>query len=274
MIAFYEKLAKAWDTQNSRLVVGLDPDINRFPEAVKSHPRPIYNFCRKIIDATAPFACAFKPQIAYFSSQSAEEDLAMISSYIKENYPHIPIILDSKRGDIGTTADHYAREAFDRYRADAVTVNPYMGFDSVEPYLANEGKGVFILCRTSNQGGSDFQSFTSADGTPLYMKVAQTVSTKWNTKRQCGLVVGATFPEELGKVRETVGDDLPLLIPGIGAQGGDIAAAVQAGLDNHKQGILINSSRAILYAGSGPDWVQAATGMAEKTCRAINDAAK
>ena len=272
MSKFIEKLQNAWDKQNSLLVVGLDPDQQRMPESILQSKTPIFDFCKGIIDATAEYACAFKPQIAYFASQGAEMALTQLCHYISNTYPELPILLDSKRGDIGTTADHYAKEAFERYCADAITVNPYMGFDSIEPYLAWENKGVIILCRTSNQGGSDFQFFESADGTPLYLEVAKTVAEKWNLSEQCSLVVGATFPEELAKVRACVGDDMALLVPGIGAQGGDIKATVMAGANSKGQGLMINSARAILYASSGTDWQEAAAAEARKTRDSINEA--
>ena len=270
MYKFTDKLQNAWDKQNSLLVVGLDPDQQRMPESILQSKTPIFDFCKGIIDATAPYACAFKPQIAYFASQGAEMALTQLCHYISTTYPDLPILLDSKRGDIGTTADHYAKEAFERYRADAITVNPYLGFDSIEPYLAWEDKGVIILSRTSNQGGSDFQFFESADGTPLYLEVAKTVADKWNYSGQCALVVGATFPEEIAKVRQVVGDEMPLLVPGIGAQGGDIEATVMAGANNKGQGLLINSARAILYASSDIDWQEAAAAEAKATRDAIN----
>uniref|UniRef100_A0A1I8ACL0 Orotidine 5'-phosphate decarboxylase n=1 Tax=Steinernema glaseri TaxID=37863 RepID=A0A1I8ACL0_9BILA len=168
--------------------------------------------------------------IAYFAAQGAEDQLQDLCDYIRSRYPHLPIVLDAKRGDVGSTAEQYAREAFERYRADAVTVSPYMGFDSVEPYLEHKDKGVIVLCRTSNPGGSDLQFMEMADGTPLYLHVASLVAEKWNTNGQCALVVGATFPDEIGRVRARIGD-MPLLVPGIGAQGGDVVATVAAGMD-------------------------------------------
>lgn len=271
-MTFIDQLQQAWQIQRSLLVVGLDPDSRRFPEALKNRRNAIYEFCVGIIDATAPYVCAFKPQIAYFASQGAEAQLEDICAYIKHHYPHLPIILDSKRGDIGTTAEHYAREAFERYQACAVTVNPYMGFDSVAPYLAYQDRGVIILCRTSNEGGSDLQFSTLASGEPLYLHVARLVAERWNTNGQCGLVVGATFPQEIAKVREVVGGSMPLLIPGIGAQGGDIQATVNAGVNAQGTGVLINSSRAILYASAGSDWQEAAARMAAQTQQAIQTA--
>ncbi len=270
-MTFIEKLDQAWAHSNSMLMVGLDPDPQRFPAEIQGRPNAIYEFCRGIVDATAPFACGIKPQIAYFASQGAEAQLEALLAYVREQYPQLPIVLDAKRGDIGSTAEQYAQEAFERYQADAVTVNPYMGFDSVEPYLSWQEKGVIVLCRTSNKGGSDLQFVETKDGEPLYLRVAGLVADRWNTNGQCALVVGATYPEELAKVRARVGD-MPLLVPGIGAQGGDIPATVAAGSNRHGTGMMINSSRAILYAGSGDDWREAAAKAALATRDAINAA--
>ncbi len=269
-MTFINKLSAAWTANDSLLCVGLDPDLARLPAQFQNDPQGIYHFCREIIDATADLACSFKPQIAYFAALSAEDQLQQICDYVRSNYPHIPLILDAKRGDIGATARQYAREAYDRYGADAVTVNPYMGFDSVEPYMEWSERGVIILCRTSNAGGSDLQ-FLDVGGKPLYQHVAQLVSQKWNANGQCALVVGATFPEELAQVRAIVGD-MPLLVPGIGAQGGDIAATVTSGRSANGAGMMINSSRAILYAApqGGEDFATAARRVAEETRDAIN----
>jgi len=256
------------------LCVGFDPDPKRIPASLADKPEPIFEFCKAIADATADLVCAFKPQIAYFASQGAEAQLEKLIAHLKTHYPHIPVILDAKRGDIGSTAEHYALEAFERYGADAVTVNPYMGFDSIEPYLRYPEKGVIVLCRTSNPGGSDLQFLQNASsGEPLYIEVAKLAASKWNNSGQIGLVVGATFPEEIAKVRNLVGD-MPLLIPGIGAQGGDIEATVKAGSVTQKPGtgMIINSSRAILYASSGEDFAQAARKVALSTRDALNAA--
>ena len=267
---FIEQLTAAWRGNHSLLCVGLDPDVSRFPADLLAQPDAIYQFCKAMIDATADLACSFKPQIAYFAALRAEDQLEAICRYIKSTYPHIPVILDAKRGDIGATAGQYAREAFERYAADAVTVNPYMGFDSVAPYLEWKDKGVIVLCRTSNAGGSDLQ-FLDVNGKPLYQHVAQLVADRWNTSGQCALVVGATFPNELAQVRQIVGD-MPLLVPGIGAQGGDIAATVKAGKTANGTGMMINSSRAILYATTQQDetYVDAARRVAQETRDAIN----
>ncbi|MFK7966991.1 MAG: orotidine-5'-phosphate decarboxylase [Burkholderiaceae bacterium] len=272
---FIEKLNARWRSSRSLLCVGLDPDLTRLPANLNARPDGIEQFCREIIDATADFACAFKPQIAYFAAASAEAQLEAVIAYLRDNYPDIPVVLDAKRGDIGSTAKQYAREAFDRYGADAVTVNPYMGTDSITPYLEWTEKAVFVLCRTSNAGGDDFQSLPvgqpASDKIKLYEKVASMANASWNDQDQVGLVVGATYPEELARVRQ-LAPAMPLLVPGIGAQGGDIDATVAAGVDANGFGMLINSSRAIIYAGSGADFAQSAGMAAQATCDAIERA--
>jgi len=272
---FNQQLQSAWASQGSMLCVGFDPHPKRLPLSLQGKPEGIFEFCREIADATADLVCSFKPQFAYFASQRAEAQLEKLIKHLKDKYPHIPVILDSKRGDIGSTADHYALEAFDRYGADAVTVNPYMGFDTIEPYLKHAGKGVIVLCRTSNPGGSDLQFLNVNSGEPLYLHIARLASQKWNSSGQISLVVGATFPEEIAKVRAIVGD-MPLLIPGIGAQGGDIDATVKAGsiAGAPGTGMIINSSRAILYASSGSDFAQAARAVAQSTRDALRIAAE
>ena len=270
-MTFTTKLAIAIRQHDSLLCVGLDPDIGRFPGVLQGRSDAVFEFCRAIIDATASYACAFKPQIAYFAALAAEDQLQAICDYLNQSYPDIPIVLDAKRGDIGATAEQYAREAFERYKADAVTVNPYMGFDSIEPYLQWNEKGVIVLCRTSNPGGSDLQSLL-VDGQPLYQHVARLVAQQWNRNGQCALVVGATFPQEIAEVRKIVGE-MPLLVPGIGAQGGDIEATVLAGQTRDGAGMMINSSRAILYSKQvdGEGFADAAARVARETRDAINE---
>ncbi len=267
-MSFIQSLNDAWSRTQSLLCVGLDPEPSKFPGALKGRADSIFEFCKTIADTTAPYVSSFKPQIAYFAAHRAEDQLEVLIAHIHEKHPGIPVILDAKRGDIGSTAEQYAKEAFERYRADAVTVNPYMGFDSIEPYLAHEGRGVIVLCRTSNAGGSDLQFFTT-DGKPLYQVVAGLAAGKWNASGQLGLVVGATFPKEIEAVRGIVGG-MPLLIPGIGAQGGDVEATVRAGRTANGTGMLINSSRAIIYAGKGDDYAQTAAEAAKKTRDSIN----
>ncbi|WP_298398528.1 orotidine-5'-phosphate decarboxylase [uncultured Azonexus sp.] len=267
-MTFTEQLAAAWQKNDSQLCVGLDPDPAKFPAHLKGRDDAIFEFCKTIVDATADLVCSFKPQIAYFAARRAEDQLEALVAHIHERHPGIPVILDAKRGDIGSTAEQYAVEAFERFRADAVTVNPYMGRDSVEPYLAFPDKGVILLCRTSNAGGSDLQ-FLDVGGEKLYERVARLAAEQWNTTGQIGLVVGATFPAEIARVREIVGE-MPLLVPGIGAQGGDIEATVKAGRTAAGTGLMINSSRAILYAGKGEDYASAARLAARETRDAIN----
>ena len=253
---FIEKLNIAWKENNSLLCVGLDPDLSRLPTHLMTLEFPIFEFCKQIVDSTHDLVCAFKPQIAYFAAEGAELQLEMLNNYIKETYPNIPIILDSKRGDIGTTADKYAIEAFDRYLADAVTVNPYMGFDTAEPFLKYSEKGTILLCRTSNSGAGDIQDLEVA-GRPLYCHVADIAANKWNKNNNCMLVVGATWPSQMSQVREIVGD-MPFLVPGVGAQGGDVEALVKAGQTSDGTGLVISSSRAIIYAGSQSDFANKA----------------
>jgi orotidine-5'-phosphate decarboxylase len=248
------------------LCVGLDPDPARIPEAAHGS---VLDFCTAIVDATADAVCAFKPQIAYFAAAGEEDALERLCAHIRDRHPGVLLVLDAKRGDIGPTAEQYAKEAFDRYGADVVTVNPYLGGDTIEPFLRHPGGGVFVLCRTSNPGSGDFQSLT-VDGEPLYQRVARRI-VEWNAIGDCGLVVGATYPDELRQVRGIVGD-LPLLVPGVGAQGGDVEATVAAGRDGTGFGMVINSSRAVLYASSGADFAEAARAEAIRTRDAIRAA--
>jgi orotidine-5'-phosphate decarboxylase len=267
---FSHALQQAWRERNSLLCVGLDPDPARFPAHLQGKPDAIFSFCRDIVDATADLVCAFKPQIAYFAARRAEDQLEALIQHIHAKHPGVPVILDAKRGDIGSTAEQYAIEAFERFGADAVTLNPYMGRDSAEPYLTRADKGVIFLCRTSNPGGSDLQ-FLDVGGEKLYERVARLVAEQWNGNRNCALVVGATFPAEIARVRQLTGD-MPLLVPGIGAQGGDVLATVQAGRTAEGTGLMINSSRAILYAGKGEDFAAAARQVALATRDEINAA--
>ena len=252
------------------LCVGLDPDPAQLPASFDRVHQPEYEFCKAIVDATADTVCAFKPQFAYFAAQRAEPALERLCRYIRHTYPDVLLILDAKRGDIGPTAVQYAREAFERYEADAVTVNPYLGTDSLEPFLRYPQHGIFALCRTSNPGSGDFQSL-DAGGTPLYTHIARRAASDWSKIGDCGLVVGATYPEELRTVREIVGD-MPVLVPGVGAQGADIDATVAAGATADGFGMVINSSRAILYASGGDDFAEAAARTASATRDAIRRA--
>jgi orotidine-5'-phosphate decarboxylase len=243
---FREQLLSAQTHNRSMLCVGLDPEPAKFPLPWRGDTSRLFDFCAAVVDATKQHVCAFKPQIAYFAAQRAEAQLERVIAYIHDTAPHVPVILDAKRGDIGATAEQYAREAFERYRADAVTLSPFMGFDSIEPYTRYEGKGLILLCRTSNPGGTDLQAQRLASGQPLFEHIATLASSSWNAGGQLGLVVGATYPQELARVRE-LAPHLPLLIPGIGAQGGDEAATVRAAWQPDAP-IIVSSSRAVLYA--------------------------
>ncbi len=265
---FTDKLAAAERANDSLLCVGLDPEPSKFPGAWQHDASRIFDFCATIVDATKDLVLAYKPQVAYFAAQRAEDQLERLMAHIRKAAPGVPVILDAKRGDIGSTAEQYALEAFERYQADAVTLSPFMGFDSVEPWLKYEDKGLFLLCRTSNPGGSDLQAQRLVTGDLLYEHIARLAQGPWNRTGQLGLVVGATFPAEIERVRE-LAPTLPLLIPGVGAQGGDAVATVRAGW--RQQGgrtsgpVVVNSSRAILYASRGNEFAAAARAAALAT---------
>lgn len=268
MRSFMDRLRDRWHGADTLVCVGLDPEPAKFPARFAHDPDAIFHFCRDIVDATAPYVCAFKPQIAHFAAAHAEEALRMLILHIGFRYPDIPVILDSKRGDIGSTAQHYAAEAFDRYGADAVTVNPYLGRDSVQPFLDRADKGVVVLCRTSNPGAGDLQDMVIG-GRPLYQHVAEKIARDWNDNDNCALVVGATWPDQLREVRAIVGD-VPFLVPGIGAQGGDVQAVVSNARTADGTGLVVSSSRAILYASNGDDYAEAAAHAARSLRDEIN----
>ncbi len=267
---FTDLLHAAQAAHDSMLCVGLDPEPARFPAPWQGDAARIFDFCAAIVDATRDLVCAFKPQIAYFAAQRAEAQLERLIEHIHRVAPGVPVILDAKRGDIGATAEQYAREAFERYRADALTLSPFMGFDSIEPYLRYPDKGLILLCRTSNPGGSDLQSQRLEGGGTLYEHIARLAAGPWNAGGQLGLVVGATYPSEIARVRE-LAPTLPLLIPGIGAQGGDAEATVRAGWRADAP-IIVSSSRAILYASHRPDFAESARRVAQATRLQLNAA--
>jgi orotidine-5'-phosphate decarboxylase len=248
--------------------VGLDPEIERFPRRIAAEPAPIFRFNKAIIDATADLVCAYKPQFAHYAAYGAEDQLERTIEYIHESHPGVPVILDAKRGDVGDTAERYAIEAFERYGADAVTVNPYLGGDALEPFLRHADKGVVILCRTSNPGARDLQDCVIGPR-KLYQVVAELAAQRWNSRGNCLLVVGATYPRELAEVRALVGE-MPLLVPGVGAQGGDVAQAVQNGQTAQGTGLIVSSSRAILYASAGEDFAGAARAATQQLRGEIN----
>jgi len=252
---FIEQLNNIWKKNNSLVCVGLDPDLTKMPECVKNCEYPIFAFNKAIIDATADLVCAYKPQAAYYAGQNADDQLAMTVDYLKENYPTVPVILDVKRGDIGSTAEMYAKEAFERYQADAVTVNPYMGIDTLKPFLDWQDKGVIILCRTSNPSSAEIQELVASDK-EIYKHVAGYANSSWNYNNNVLLVIGATFPAELGEVRALC-PQMPFLVPGVGAQGGDVEAVIKNGATADGNGLIINSSRGIIYAGSDENFADA-----------------
>ncbi len=258
MSTFLTRLTERWERSDSLVCIGLDPEIERFPALVADHASPIFQFNKAVIDATADLVCAYKPQFAHYAAYEAEDQLERTIDYIHRSHPGLPVILDAKRGDVGNTAERYAIEAFERYGADAVTVNPYLGSDALEPFLRHADRGVIVLCRTSNPGAGELQDLpVGGAGRRLYHVVAELAARRWNARGNCLLVVGATYPQELAEVRRIVGD-MPLLVPGVGAQGGDVAAAVRNGQTAAGTGLLISSSRGILYASGGEDFAQAA----------------
>ncbi len=269
-MSFMEQLAASWRRNHSLVCIGLDPEPERFPLPLRDRADALLSFCTHIVDATADLVCCYKPQIAHFAARGGEEQLQALISHIHQHHPGIPVILDAKRGDIGSTAEYYAREAFERYRADAVTLNPYLGGDSLMPFLQHADKGAILLCRTSNPGARDLQDL-SVDGMPLYQHVARRAAMDWNHFGNCSLVVGATYPDDLAQVRHIVGD-MPLLVPGIGAQGGDAEAVVHNGCRPDGAGLIISSSRAVLYASNGDDFAMAARTAAEALRLRINQA--
>jgi len=269
MPKFSEMLGARWHNNETLVCVGLDPLPDRFPTSIRASPDPILSFNKAIVDATSDLVCAYKPQIAHYSALGAEDELVRTIAYIHDEYPGIPVILDAKRGDVGSTATQYAREAFERYRADAVTVNPWLGYDAVRPFLRYTGKGVVVLCRTSNASAADIQDLV-VDGRPVYIHVAEQVAAKWNAEGNCLLVVGATRPEPLAEVRQIAGD-IPFLVPGIGAQGGDVGAVVRNGITSDGAGLVINSSRAILYADDTQTFAESARKATQSLRDVINE---
>jgi orotidine-5'-phosphate decarboxylase len=270
---FMQSLRQAWQRNDSLVCVGLDPEPAKLPAHLRDDPDAVFAFCRAIVDATADLVCAFKPQIAHFAALRAEDTLERLIAHIHQAHPGVPVILDAKRGDIGSTARHYATEAFERYQADAVTLNPYLGRDSIQPFLDRADKGVILLCHTSNPGAADLQDLIvdSAGGErlPLYQHLARTIARDWNGNGNCALVTGATWPQQLAQVRVLIGDT-PLLVPGIGAQGGDVEAVLRHGRTADGTGLIVSSSRAILYAGNGADFASAARKATETLRGQIN----
>lgn len=269
-MTFYQKLTAVVAKNNSLVCVGLDSDFVKLPEHIKTDKTSQFTFNKAVIDATHDLGCAYKPNSAFYEARGAQgvTELKMTCDYLREKYPEIVTILDAKRADIGSTNEGYVRYAFDWLGVDAITLHPYLGKDAILPFLERKDKGCFILCRTSNPGAGEFQDLDTG-GKPLYQVIAEKVTNKWNTNKNCGLVVGATYPTELEIVRRIVGD-MPILVPGIGAQGGDIEKAINAGMDSKGAGIIINSSRGIIFASDGADFAQKAREEAQKLKESIN----
>lgn len=270
-MTFQEKLDVIIQKNRSLVCIGLDSDIDRIPAFFKSESDAQYLFNKAIINATHDLVCAYKPNSAYYEANGSEgiRALKMTCDYIRKQHPEIPIILDAKRADIGTTNEGYVHYAFDYLKADAITLHPYLGYEAIEPFLHHADKGCIILCKTSNPGAAEFQDLT-INNEPLYQIVARKVSKEWNNNNNCMLVVGATYPQELAKVREIVGD-MTLLVPGIGAQGGDVEKTLKAGLNSRGQGMIINSSRTILFASNGKDFAKKAREETMKLRETINN---
>jgi orotidine-5'-phosphate decarboxylase len=256
MSSFVKKVKQCIQKNNSLVCVGLDPDLNKIPQHLRNEEFPIFAFNKAIIDATHDIVCAYKPQVAYYAGQDCEDELQMTIDYLNENYRDVPVIFDAKRGDIGSTAEMYAKEVFERYKADSITVNPLMGIDTLKPFLDFKDKGVIALCRTSNPSGDEIQNLI-ADGKPVYQHIATYAREKWNYNNNLLLVVGATYPKELGEIRE-ICPDMLFLVPGVGAQGGDVEQVLKNGKTSDGGGLVINSSRGIIYASNGDDFADAA----------------
>ena len=263
---FSERLDKACQKNNSLLCIGLDIDLGRIPQAVLNEEDPIYVFNREIVNATKDLVCAYKPNIAFYEMYGIYGLASLIKTIEFIQTSEIPVILDAKRGDVGHSSAAYAKSVFQVYKADAVTVNPYLGHDSLEPFLEYQDKGIFALCLTSNPGAKDFQS--AGDPEPLYKSVAKHVK-EWDRYGNCGLVVGVTKPEQLAEIRNLV-EDMPILIPGVGAQKGDLGSSVKFGVNKQGNRAIINSSRSIIYASRGENFAEAAREAAKNMRDSIN----
>jgi orotidine-5'-phosphate decarboxylase len=267
----FRKLLEGRWAEKKFLCVGLDSDFEKIPQAARKEDvrATIVNFNRAIIDATKDLVCAYKPNSAFYEAHGDEGWNALRETilYIHDAAPDVPVILDAKRGDIGNTNEGYVVSAFDHLHADAITVQPYPGKEALQPFLDRKDKGVIVWCRTSNQGGGEFQDLM-VGGRQLYKIVAEHVAHEWNGNGNCGLVVGATYPEELREVRAIAGD-MPILIPGVGVQGGDLGKTVKAGRDARGAGMIISVSRAVIFASNGADFAKAAQHKAQELHDAI-----
>lgn len=268
---FRNKLDAAVQKNHSLLCVGLDPDLPKLPKNVRQQPDVLFIFNKAIIDATADLVCCFKPNSAFYESSGADgvRQLKLTADYIRDKYPHIPILLDYKRGDIGNTNEHYAKFAFEYLGMDAVTIQPYLGREANEAYLNYKDKGLFVLARTSNPGAGEFQD-VDVGGKKLYQLVAEKVAKDWNEHGNCHLVMGAPYPEELAWARKAMGEEMVFLCPGAGTQGGDLGETVKNGANRLGKGVVVNSSREVLYASAGDDFAEAARAKATAIRNEIN----
>jgi len=270
-MTFQQKLNNIVQKNNSLLCIGLDSNLDKLPPTIKNQQNPLFEFNKKIIDTTHDLVCAYKPNSAFYEAEGDRGvlQLKMTCDYIKQNYPEIPIILDAKRGDIGNTNFGYAKFAFDYLQADALTVMPYMGIESLTPYFKRDGKGIIIGCHSSNPGAKEFQELL-IDGKPLYQIVAQEIMKQYCTNPDCMIFMGATFPDQIGEIRKIVGD-MTILVPGVGAQEGMLEKTLKIGLNSKKAGLIINSSRGIIYASTGEDFAQIAKEAAQNLKKQINN---
>lgn len=267
---FQQKLDDIVVRNNSFVCIGLDSDVTKLPDKFQHHENAQSEFNKAIIDATHDLVCCYKPNSAFYESRGAKgiNELKLTCDYIRGIYPDIPIILDAKRADIGNTNKGYVQFAYEYLGVDAITLNPYLGQEAIKPFIDMSDKGAIILCKTSNEGSKEFQDL-NVDGKKLYQIVAEKVAKEWNVSDNCSLVVGATYPEELKEVRTIVGD-MTLLVPGIGSQGGDVEKTIRAGLNSKKAGLIINSSRSIIFASTGDDFAEKAREETEKLRNQIN----
>lgn len=257
-MTFLEKLEATYRANTSPFMVGLDPVRERIPDHVRSSSQPFFDFCRAIVDATHDLVIGYKPNAAFFEciGDQGVRELRDLIRYIHGTYPGLPVVVDAKRGDIGSSNESYAEYLYGYLDADAVTVHPYLGAESLAPFLSRRDKGIFILCRTSNPGAREFQDLSvssAGESLPLYQFIASTVVRTWNTKGNCGLVVGATYPEEL-KIIRSIAPELPILVPGIGAQGGELSQVLSSGQSAKPERLVITVGRSVIYAGSGMDF--------------------
>lgn len=277
---FQEKLDKIIVKNNSLVSVGLDSDFNKLPESVKQKENPQFEFNKAIIDATHDLVCDYKPNSAFYEARGEKgmRELKMTFDYLNENYPEITTILDAKRADIGNTNNGYVDFTFKYLKADAITLHPYLGSEAFKPFLDQKDKGCIILCRTSNPGAGELQDLSvvipsevneSHTTKPLYKIVAEKITREWNRNGNCMMVVGATYPEELAEIRKIAGD-MTFLVPGVGAQGGDVEKTIKSGLNSQNSGLIISSSRGIIFASSGKDFAAAARIETEKLKNEIN----